>query len=326
VPVLLGLLILVAASTVQAQETPEAYLVDRMPYAAFDRLPAMQIVVPRGKIVVGIAPGPLDLPHARLLDWIERCANVVARYYGRFPARDTRLLVVPRAGRGVSGGRAWGHRGAAVRITIGEHATEAELERDWILVHELTHLAFPSVSGRQRWIEEGLASYVEPVARAQAGQLDPREVWSELAAGLPKGLPQAGDRGLDHTPTWGRIYWGGALFALLSDLEIRRQTQNRLGLQDALRAILAAGNIEMASPLEPLLEIGDRATGARVLGALYARMKDQPAPVDLDALWGALGVWPEGGTVRFDDAAPLAATRQAITAPPPAPAFRGGRP
>ena len=324
--VLLGLLVLLAASVAQAQEAPEVYLRDRMPYAAFDRLPTTRIAVTGGEIVVGVAPGPLGLERAHLLDWIERCADVVARYYGRFPARHTRLLVVPRAGRGVSGGRVWGHRGAAVRIIIGERATETELARDWVLIHELTHLAFPSVPARHHWIEEGLASYVEPVARVQAGQLDPREVWSELAAGLPKGLPQAGDRGLDHTPTWGRTYWGGALFALLADVEIRRQTQNRLGLQDALRAILGAGNIELASPLEPLLEIGDQATGTRVLGTLYGRMKDRPAPVDLDALWGELGVRPEGGTVRFDDAAPLAATRRAITAPPPAPADRKGQP
>jgi hypothetical protein len=326
VRVFLGLLVLLAASVAQAQEGPEVYVGDRMPYAAFERLPTTRIAVTGGEIVVGIAPGRLDLERAHLLDWVERSASVVARYYGRFPARHTRLLVVPRAGRGVSGGRAWGHRGAAVRITIGERATETELARDWVLIHELTHLAFPSVPARHHWIEEGLASYVEPVARVQAGQLDPREVWSELAAGLRKGLPQAGDRGLDHTPTWGRIYWGGALFALLSDVEIRRQTQNRLGLQDALRAILGAGNIELASPLEPLLEIGDQATGTRVLGTLYGRMKDQPAPVDLDSLWGELGVRPEGGTVRFNDAAPLAATRRAITAPPPAPADRKGQP
>jgi len=60
------------------------------------------------------------------------------------------------------------------------------------------------VPARHHWIEEGLATYLEPVARAQGGQLDPRVVWSELAAGLPTGLPRAGDRGLDHTPTWGR--------------------------------------------------------------------------------------------------------------------------
>lgn len=316
--------LLIGAATCSAQQTSDAFRGDRMPYDAFDRLPLTRFPVPGGELAVGIAPGALALPPARLLAWIEQSANVVAAYYGRFPARYARLLVVPRAGRGVSGGRAWGHRGAAVRITIGAHATEAELARDWVLIHELSHFAFPSVAARHHWIEEGLATYVEPVARAKAGQLDPATVWSELAAGLPQGLPQPGDRGLDHTPTWGRTYWGGALFALLADVEIRRRTQNRRGLPDALRAILAAGNIETVSPLEPLLEIGDRATGVPVLGELYARMKDQPAPVDLEALWRELGVERDGSRVRFDDTAPLAAARRAITAPHPGPVPSGG--
>jgi hypothetical protein len=251
-------------------------------------------VVPGGEITVAVAPGALELPRAALFAWIQQSASAVAGYYGRFPADRTRLLVVPGSGRGVSSGRSWGYRGASVRIVIGAQATPLDLARDWILVHELTHLAFPSVPSRHHWIEEGLASYVEPVARAQAGQLAPEAVWAELAAGLPKGLPQPGDRGLDHTPTWGRTYWGGALFALLADVEIHRRTQNRAGLQEALRAILATGNMETSSPLEPLLDIGDRATGVPVLAELYGRMKDQPAPVDLDALWRELGVQIDG--------------------------------
>ena len=55
--VLLSLLALFAASIAQAQETPDAYLGDRMPYAVFDRLPATRIVVSGGEIMVGIAPG-----------------------------------------------------------------------------------------------------------------------------------------------------------------------------------------------------------------------------------------------------------------------------
>jgi hypothetical protein len=55
-------------------------------------------------------------------------------------------------------------------------------------------------------------------------------------------------------------------------------------------------------------------------------MKDQPAPVNLDALWEALGVRAEGGAVRLDDTAPLGATRQVITAPYSAPVHRGGQP
>jgi len=228
----------------------------------------------------------------------------------------TRLLVVPKAGRGISGGRTWAHRGAAIRIRIGGSTTEQDLENDWVLVHEMTHLAFPSLPDRHDWLEEGLATYVEPIARAQAGMLPAEAVWAGLVTGLPRGLPKSGDRGLDHTPTWGRTYWGGALYCLLADLEIRRRTANRRGLQDALRAILAAGNMETSSELAPVLAIGNRAVGVPVLTELYERMKDQPAPADLEAIWRRLGIQPDGRTVRFIEDAPEAAIRRAITAPP----------
>jgi hypothetical protein len=314
------LLVLVAAATGQAHEpSGDPVRGDHVPVAAIDGMPATRLSVPGGELVVRIAPGSLALPRDRVLAWIEQSARVVAAYYGRFPARHTSLLVVPRAGSGVSGGRAWGHRGAEIRITVGERATGTELTRDWVLVHEMVHLAFPSVPSRHHWIEEGLATYVEPIARAQQGHVDAATVWSELAAGLPKGLPQPGDRGLDHTRTWGRTYWGGALFALLADVEIRRRTDNRRGLPDALRAILAAGNIETSAELPAALEIGDRAIGVPVLGELYARMKDTASPVDLEALWRELGVRANGDRMTLDDAAPLAAMRRAITAPLPTP-------
>jgi hypothetical protein len=309
---------LCAAASAFALESGVNFLGSRMPYTEFDRLPATRLEVSGAEMTVAFAPGSLDLPRAQVLDWVLTAARTVTAYYGRFPVASARILIVPRAGRGVGAGKAWAYRGAALRVAIGEQSAAADLARDWVLVHEMVHLAFPAVPERHHWVEEGLASYVESIARAQAGQLSPETVWAELAAGLPKGLPQPGDRGLDHTPTWGRTYWGGALFCLLADVEIRRRGANRFGLQHALRAILAAGNMETSSPLDALLEIGDRAVGVPVLAELYAAMKDQPAPVDLDALWRRLGVRPEGRGVRLDETAPEAAIRRAITAP-----FRG---
>ena len=315
VPALILVMGLGTAGPANALESTVNFLGSRMPYAEFDRLPATRIEVPGGELAVAFAPGALDLPRERVLDWVRSSAGAVAAYYGRFPAASARLLIVPRAGRGVGAGRAWAYRGAALRVAIGEQSTAADLARDWVLAHEMVHLALPSVPERHHWIEEGLASYVEAIARAQAGLLPAEKVWSDLVAGLPKGLPQPGDRGLDHTPTWGRTYWDGALYCLLADVEIRRRSANRFGLQHALRAILASGNMESSSALAPLLEIGDRAVGAAVLSELYAAMKDQPAPVDLDALWQRLGVRPEGRGVRLDETAPEAAIRRAITAP-----------
>jgi hypothetical protein len=182
----------------------------------------------------------------------------------------------------------------------------------------MMHLAFPSVPEEHHWIEEGSATYVEPIARARAGDLTPEKVWGDLVDGLPKGLPQAGDRGLDFTPTWGRTYWGGALFCLLADIEIRKRTGNKKGLEDAFRAIFkAGGTIESDWPLARTLEIGDRGTGVPVLRALYDKMKAAPAPVDLGALWKELGVERRSGKIEFIDGAPLAAIRKAITLPAP---------
>jgi hypothetical protein len=219
-------------------------------------------------------------------------------------------------GRGVRGGRTTGWDGASISIAVGRSSTASDFTEDWVLPHEMVHLAFPSVPDQHHWIEEGSATYVEPIARARAGDLTPEKVWGDLIEGLPQGLPQRGDRGLDLTPTWGRTYWGGALFCLLADIEIRKRTGNTKGLDDALRAILkAGGTIESEWTLMRALEIGDRATGLAVLRELYEKMKATPAPVDLNALWKELGVERRNGKITFDDGAPLAAIRKAITQP-----------
>ena len=181
----------------------------------------------------------------------------------------------------------------------------------------MVHLAFPRVAQQHHWLEEGLATYVEPIARVQAGQLPAEQVWRDLVAGLPHGLPQPGDRGLDRTPTWGRTYWGGALFCLRADIEIHKQTGNRYGLQDALRGIVGAGgNIGVIWSVDRALKAGDAAVGVDVLTQLYQEMGPAPVEVNLDELWLQLGVVVREGEVVFDDSAPLAPIRRAITAPP----------
>ena len=49
-------------------------------------------------------------------------------------------------------------------------------------------------------------------------------MWHDIVRDMQKGEPAAGDEGLDHTHTWGRTYWGGAIFCLVADVEIRRET------------------------------------------------------------------------------------------------------
>ena len=255
-----------------------------------------------------------DLSRAAIMDWVATCAKSVAAYIGKFPVPHARVQIVSsERGRGVNGGRSWGEPEARCRITINRHTTAEDLHADWILTHEMLHFAFPSMPRQNSWIEEGVSTYVEPIARANAGVLTGEEVWAGLVRGLPQGLPDAGDQGLDVTHTWGRTYWGGALFCLLSDIGIRKGTSNRAGLRDALRGInTAGGNITVEWPLSRALELGDRATKTTVLTDLHKAMGSSAHPVDLSALWVDLGVIVRGEVVTFDNRALLAWVRKAI--------------
>jgi hypothetical protein len=269
-----------------------------------------------GKSVLNVyfAEGAFDLPNERLLNWIENAAHTVANFYGQFPVRRAHIAVIPVAGSGVQSGKSLGMGQATINIFIGKEVTPVELASDWIMVHEMVHLGFPSLDQTHRWLEEGLATYVESIARVNYGDLTPEFVWRGLVRGMPHGLPDAGDKGLDATPTWGRIYWGGALFCLVADIEIRQHTHNRLALRDALRAIVRAGaTTEKSMALRDVLEIGDRATGTKVLTQLYQRMGLNSETVDLNRLWRRLGIVLDGDQISFDNTAPLAHIRYSIT-------------
>jgi hypothetical protein len=279
-----------------------------------------EIKVGDATIEVDFAEGPLDLPTAAILAHVQAAASAVATYYGRFPVARARVLMIPVAGRhGVLQGTTWGDmRGfpGFTRIRIGQHTTQADLADDWTMTHELVHMAFPSMPDDQHWIEEGLATYVEPIARVMTGELTATKIWSDMVRDMHQGEPAPGDEGLDRTHTWGRTYWGGAMFCLVADVQIRRQTHNRKGLQDALRAIVDdGGTIDHNWNLPQALAIGDRATGTHVLTEQYNDWKDKPVTVDLPKLWSRLGIQSTPAGIEFLNNAPLAKVREAITKP-----------
>ena len=267
---------------------------------------------------IDFAHGEFALGKAAVVDRIKAAAKAVMTYYGRFPVARARLLVIPVADEhGVLQGTTWGDVDgfpAFLRLRIGEDVTAQELASDWIMTHEMVHTALADLPDDQHWLEEGIASYVEPIARVQTGQLDVASMWAGMMAGMGNGEPETGDRGLDRTHTWGRTYWGGAMFCLVADVGIRKATSNRKGLQDALRAIVdAGGTINTDWPLTKLLSIADTTTQTNVLSTMYAKWSDTPVDVDLPQLWKELGVAASKRSAVFDDDAPLAATRIAIT-------------
>jgi predicted metalloprotease with PDZ domain len=200
-----------------------------------------------------------------------------------------------------------------VLVRAGDAVTGATVGEDWVMTHELLHVALPSLPREQAWLGEGLPSYVEPIVRVRAGLATPERLWLDLVKGLPQGLPDKGDEGLDRTHTWGRTYWGGSLFCLVADVRIREQTANSRSLDDVVRAVVASGaDVESHWDVERFLDAGDRATGTHVLSALYGELALAPGSIDLGTLWKRLGVVVAGDQVTFDDRAPLAHVRRGI--------------
>lgn len=277
--------------------------------------PSTTLKIGGGEIEVTLPDEQLRVSTEELLAWVRAAANAVTQYYGHFPCPHLTLRIRASYGSGVRHGMTYPRGGGLILISVGKDTPVEDLKTDWTLTHEMTHLAFPNMADEHHWIEEGIATYVEPVARAQAGQLSVNELWREFIRDMPKGEPEPGDEGLDNTHTWGRTYWGGALFCLVADVEIHERTRNRKGLQDALRAIVDHGGlITQDWDIEEALVAGDKGTGTGVLQELYRQMRDKPAPVDLPKLWSKLGLGLKDGNVVTNDSAPDAGIRRAITA------------
>src|ERR1700722_18183571 len=269
-----------------------------------------ELMLSGSTICVVIEDDTLSKQQQVLRTWIDRSAHIVAGYYGKFPAPLVTIRLQTMDGSGVGGGRTTNDSGLMIQMRVGREATAETLAADWVLVHEMVHLALPEVGRSHLWLAEG-------VARAQSGNRDIADVWAEERRSMPLGLPHPGDGGMDQHLSWGRTYWGGALYCLQADVAIREQTANRVGLQTALRAILQeTGGYGFDSDIADVFRIGDAATGTHVMSDLYLKIRATPQTPDLDLLFTLLGVPGDPKTEAFDDHAPLAAIRVAITAPP----------
>lgn len=278
------------------------------------------------RLNVAFTPGDFKLSEQDFVDWVLRSARATATFFGRFPVAEVRISISTVGGDDVGGAIASASPGALIRIGVGRQTSARTLRADSTLVHEMAHLGFPDMDEVHLWLHEGIATYVETVARAQTREIGPASAWAHFAEVLPQGMPERGDAGLYDTPSENRRYWGGAAFCLVADIEIRRRTNNRFGLKDALRAVLAAGGtLDKMWEVERALSIADKAVGVPVLRELFPTWKDKSVAPDLDHLWGQLGVRKVAdGEVRLVDTAPLATIRRAITSPPARPMLLAG--
>jgi hypothetical protein len=282
-------------------------------FAAFGHFHTQVVTNGTARVVVSIAPHDLALGDADVASWVQTAVDAIAGYLRRSFPVPRALVVVMRGRGGPTRGETLGDGGPGVLVRAGDEITAATTRDDWVMTHELIHVVMPSLSHEHVWLSEGIPSYVEPLARVRLRTLSREKMWRDLIEGLPQGLPEMGDGGLEKTHTWGRTYWGGSLFCLVADVRIHEQTGNARSFGDAIRAVVATGaNVEAQWDIGRFLDVGDAATGTRVLHDAYRELALAPGTIDLPALWRRLGVAIEKQRVVFDETAPLAAVRRGI--------------
>ena len=169
------------------------------PDRGFDIATSRQIHIGSAEIQVDFASGEMDLPIDTVLAHVQSAAFAVTTYFGRFPLDRARIVIIPVPGKaGIMQGTTWGDMSGFqgfTRIHIGQHTTTADLADDWMMTHELVHMGFPSLPRDQHWMEEGLATYIEPIARVETGELTAKQIWGDMMHDMHKGEPAADDRG-----------------------------------------------------------------------------------------------------------------------------------
>src|SRR5262245_55009750 len=156
------------------------------PFAAVPQAGTRSLQIDTSTLDVAITGQP-SVSEDALLHWIESCARAVRAYFGRYPVPHVRLTLRTGGPGGIRGGVTYGGRSPSITMAVGRETGLRDLDRDWRLTHEMVHLAFPNLTTDDSWAEEGLATYVEPLARTRLGTLSEDKVWWDLIEGLPKG-------------------------------------------------------------------------------------------------------------------------------------------
>lgn len=284
-------------------------------YTTFGPVTTRDLTVAGAAVRLVVLDGGLDLAPDELARWVTAAERGVVEFFRRPPAARTLVVLAPIPGlHGVLFGKMLPASGPGVVVILGQHTAAPELPDDWILVHELFHAGTPSYVDEGKWYDEGLATYYEPLIRARLGWYPERELWREFTRNMPRGLHAMTASGLEHPEEFSDTYWGGGLFCLFADVAVRRASGGARGLEDGLRAVLAAGgDASHVWPLARALEVADAALGAPVLAPLAAAHAHRGAPVDLAGLFSELGVALDAqGDVTLDDGAPLARVRHAL--------------
>jgi hypothetical protein len=287
---------------------------------AVGRFPIQRVAVTKTELRLSVIGELLSDQRESITEWVRETAECVASISGRFPQQQPQILIIAIGKR--SEAVPWAHvmrgGGVAAEFFIDETRPINEFRSDWTATHELSHMLLPSVSSRDRWLSEGLASYYQNVLRARDGRLTEEQAWQKLHSGFERGkratrgdsLAKATQSGRGATM---RVYWSGAAIMLKADTRLRELSDGRQSIDKALSSLqdccFEQGRNWRAQELFREL---DRLTGYTVFMDLFhEHVLDDEFP-DMSWTYAQLGIVPRSASVQLNPYAPLNQIRYQI--------------
>jgi len=243
--------------------------------------------------VARLGPRPPDDDVRR---WLGRAVQTAASVGDRFPRDRVHFVIVPvdSPGEEVLFGMVRRGGGPSILLLPSSDATVGQLEADWVAIHELSHLWMPRLVPEDRWLSEGIATYLQEVLRARCGLQDPTRAWTRIHEGFERGRRSgtgrdlsSESRNMNRTGAYHRVYWAGTAFAMEVDLRLRQESNGEVTLLTALSRAEQRWSAD-ARPVSAavLLHAMDDAAGSRFieeLGGKYAAKSDFPDTAHIDS-------------------------------------------
>lgn len=294
--------------------------------AAFGRFVNVRRELQGGELSIALLRPTGTIDSAAIVDWVHDTASNVTLAYGRFPNPSPQVVVLPVGHNGwqsdspVPFGRVLRDGGEAIELYVNERRPIEDFYDDWTATHEFSHLMLPFLRSSHRWISEGFAQYYQNVLLTRAGQYDERRAWQKLHDGFERGRNsrpelspnQAARRGVGEATM--KIYWSGAIIALMADVELRRRSGGRESLDSVLEQLQGCclpsahrwSGPELFGKLDGFVE-------APVFMPLYRKYADASGFPRFEDTLERLGVTISEGTVRLSNDAEFAGIRRAIS-------------
>ncbi len=236
--------------------------------------------------VARLGPKPSD---EDIHSWIRDAMQATASLGDRFPRERIYFVIVPvlEQDKPVLFGMVRRGGGSSVLLVPSKDASAEKLAADWVAVHELSHLWLPPLRSTDRWLSEGMATYLQEVLRARCGMQSGERAWTRLDEGFARGRRAGTGRQLEgesaqmnRTGAYHRVYWAGAAFALEVDVRLRERSGGDMTLLRAIdEAQDAWGTDSRDVAAAVVLGALDDAGGTEFiepLGRKYAAMSEFP--------------------------------------------------